>query len=148
MKSGNFRYEPLLKYKVFIEEEKMNELAKVAERLEMEEKRLFSLEEIRRHASEELSERQTRHIVPHEIFMYQTYLQHINIEIELQNKRVLEARSLYEENRESLIAATQDKKIIEKVKEKDMLKMIEAEKKAEKKVLDETGRNSYVRENC
>lgn len=79
----------------------MNELAKVAERLDLEEKRLFSLEEIRRHASEELSERHTRYTAPNEIFMYQTYLQHINIEIEIQNKRVLEARSLYEkiENR-------------------------------------------------
>ena len=148
MKPGDFRYEPLLKYKAFIEEEKMNELAEATQKLDMEEKRLFALEEIQRCAVEELTERQTGEAAPHEILMYQTYLYHINLEIETQRKRVLETQRLYDEKRAALIIATQDRKIVEKVKENDKAKMTEAEKRAEKKALDETGTSRYVRENC
>ncbi len=148
MKPGDFRYEPLLKYKAFIEEEKMYELAGATEKLDMEEKRLFSLEEIQRCAVEELIERQAVDVSPHEILMYQTYLYHIDLEIETQRMKVLETQRLYDEKRASLIIATQDRKIVEKVKENDKAKMMESEKRADKKALDETGTSRYVRENC
>lgn len=146
MKSSDFRYEPLLKYKAFIEEEKMNELAEATEKLDIEEKRLFALEEIQRCAVEELTKRQTRDTSPNEILMYQTYLYHFNLEIEAQRKKVQETQWLYDEKRTALIAATQDKKTIEKVKETDIAIIRDAEKRAEKKELDETGNSRYVRE--
>lgn len=146
MKPGDFRYEPLLKYKAFLEEEKMHELAEATEKLDIEEKRLFALEEIQRCAVEELTERQTRDTSPNEILMYQTYLYHINSEIDAQCKKVQETQCLYDEKRIALIAATQDKKTIEKVKETDIAIIRDAEKKAEKKALDETANSRYVRE--
>ncbi|MBI5192423.1 MAG: flagellar export protein FliJ [Nitrospirae bacterium] len=143
-----FRYESLLQYRVFVEESKMSELAEATEKLDIEEKRLFTLEEIRRQAYEELKQKQERNLAPHELVLYQMYLQQIKIEIESQQKRVMETQVLYDEKKESLIIATQEKKIIEKVKSKDKAIMRDAEKRAEKKVLDETGNIRYVRENC
>lgn len=143
-----FRYEALLKYRVFIEESKVSELAEATEKLNIEEQRLFTLEEIRRQAYEELNEKEERNITPHELIMYQMYLQQIKVEIESQQKRVFETQTLYDEKKGSLIIATQEKKIIEQVKAKDKAIMRDAEKRAEKKVLDETGNIRYVRENC
>lgn len=143
-----FRYESLLKYKAFIEETKMGELAEATAKLVMEEKKLFYMEEIRRQAFEELADKQTKDAVPHEILMYQTYLYHINIEIEKQQKMVMETQSLYDEKRELLIVATQDKKIIEQVKSQDRLIMMESAKRVEKKAMDEVGNSRYVRVNC
>lgn len=143
-----FRYEALLKYRVFIEESKVSELAEATEKLNIEEQRLFTLEEIRRQAYEELNEKEERNFAPHELVMYQMYLQQIKLEIESQQKRVFETQTLYDEKKGSLIIATQEKKIIEQVKAKDKAIMKDAEKRAEKKVLDETGNIRYVRENC
>lgn len=143
-----FRYESLLKYRVFVEESKMSELAEVTQKLNTEENRLFTLEEIRRQAYEELTEKQERNLSPHELVLYQMYLQQIKVEIETQQKKVSETQALYDEKKESLIIATQEKKIIEKVKLKDKAILRDAEKRAEKKALDETGNIRYVRENC
>lgn len=143
-----FRYEALLKYRVFIEESKVSELAEATEKLNIEEQRLFTLEEIRRQAYEELNEKEERNFAPHELVMYQMYLQQIKLEIESQQKRVFETQTLYDEKKGSLIIATQEKKIIEQVKAKDKAIMRDAEKRAEKKVLDETGNIRYVRGNC
>lgn len=143
-----FRYDSLLKYRVFVEESKMSELAEVTQKLNTEEKRLFTLEEIRRQAYEELTEKQERNLAPHELVLYQMYLQQIKVEIETQQKKVSETQALYDEKKESLIIATQEKKIIEKVKSKDKAILRDVEKRAEKKALDETGNIRYVRENC
>ncbi len=143
-----FRYESLLKFRVFVEESKMSDLAEATQKLNIEEKRLFTLEEIRRQAYEELKEKQERNLSPHELILYQMYLQQIKLEIETQQKRVFETQALYDGKKESLIIATQEKKIVEQVKAKDKAIMKEEEKRAEKKVLDETGNIRYVRENC
>lgn len=148
MKPRDFRFEPLLKYKAFIEETMKSELADIAEILGLEEKRLFALEEIWRRAVEELKERQTRQVPPHEIFMYHTYIAQISLDVESQRKRVAEVQKTYHAKRESLIGASQEKKIVEKVKEKDAREMSEEANRAEKKVMDEAAKNRYVRENC
>lgn len=148
MKQRNFRLEPLLKYRSFIEETVKNELADVTERLHIEEKRLIALEEIWRQAVEEFEERQSRQVAPFEIFMYHTYLDQLSREIETQRKRVTETQKVYEEKRESLIGASQERKIIEKVKEKEDQIITRKKNKADKKVLDETAKNRFLRKNC
>lgn len=148
MRPGDFRFEPLLKYKAFVEETMRNEFLDVAGRLDIEEERLFALEEIWRRAVEDLEHRQTMQVHPHEIFMYHTYLQQISLEIETQRKRVHETRKVYHEKRESLVDASQERKIVEKVKEKDARGIIEEAKREEKKLMDETAKNRYLRDNC
>ncbi len=148
MKPKNFRFESLLRYKTFVEETMREELSDLSALLDIEEKRLFGLEEIWGQAVEELRERQARHTPPHEILMYHTYLQQISFDIEAQRKRVIEAQKAYDEKRESLVRAAQERKIVEKVKEKDGKEIMEETNRAEKKVMDETAKNKYLRDNC
>ena len=148
MKPKNFRFESLLKYKAFIEEAIRHELSDVSEKMEAEEKRLSTLEGIWRQAVGELKERQMRHVPSQEILMYHTYLQQLSLEIGKQRERVIEIQRVYHEKRESLIGAAQERKIVEKVREKDKQQVNEAANRAEKKVMDETAKNRYVRENC
>ena len=148
MKPKNFRFGSLLKYKAFIEEAIRHELSDVSEKMEAEEKKLSTLEGIWGQTVGELKEKQTRHIPSHEILMYHTYLQHLSLEMGKQRERVIEIQKIYQEKRESLIGAAQERKIVEKVREKDKQQVNEAANRAEKKVMDETAKNRYVRENC
>ena len=148
MKPRDFRFKALLKYKAFIEDEMKQEFANVSERLDIEEKRLFALEEIWRQAIVGLEERQIKETPLHEIFMYHTYLQQLSLEMEGQRKRVLEAQKIYHEKREFLITASQERKIVEKVREKDAEGRVGQNNREDKKSMDETANNRYVRENC
>ena len=148
MKPDKFRFESLLKYRTFIEETMKTELSALAERLDMEEKELLTLKEIWKQAVEDLKERQARQVPSHEILMYHNYLHQISLEIEIQQKKVGEAKSAYNEKRELLVNAAQERKIVEKLREKDGLERKEKNSRAEKKAMDETAKNRFVRDNC
>lgn len=98
----------------------MYELAEVLEILEMEERKLFALEEICRQAIEELKERQERDVPPHEVFMYQSYLNQIMLDMEIQCRRVAEVALIYSDSELALINAAQVKRISEKVRDKEL----------------------------
>ncbi|HAS16908.1 MAG: flagellar export protein FliJ [Nitrospirae bacterium RIFCSPLOW2_12_42_9] len=148
MKPKEPRFTPLLKYKSFIEDTMRQEMLNEAEKLALEEKRIFALEEIWSQAVEELKERQTRKGDPNEILMYHTYLNHLSLDIDSQRKRVIEAMERFNEKREYLIEATKERKIVEKVVEKGKKGMLDDANREEKKVMNETAQNRYLRDNC
>jgi len=148
MKPKEPRFTPLLKYKSFIEDTMRQEMLNEAEKLALEEKRIFALEEIWSQAVEELKERQTRKGDPNEILMYHTYLNHLSLDIDSQRKRVIEAMERFNEKREYLIEATKERKIVEKVVEKGKKGMFDDANREEKKVMNETAQNRYLRDNC
>src|SRR3972149_4101397 len=135
MKPKEPRFTPLLKYKSFIEDTMRQEMLNEAEKLALEEKRIFALEEIWSQAVEELKERQTRKGDPNEILMYHTYLNHLSLDIDSQRKRVIEAMERFNEKREYLIEATKERKIVEKVVEKGKKGMLDDANREEKKVI-------------
>ena len=148
MKPKEPRFTPLLKYKSFIEDTMRQEMLNEAEKLALEEKRIFALEEIWSQAVEELKERQTRKGDPNEILMYHTYLNHLSLDIDSQRKRVIEAMERFNEKREYLIEATKERKIVEKVVEKGKKGMFDDANREEKKVMNETAQNRYLRDKC
>lgn len=148
MKPKKFRFESLLKYKAFIEETVRNELSDLEEILGIEEKKLSSLEESWIQAVEELKERHARHVPSHEVLMYHTYIQQVSVEIDKQRKRVAEVQKSYFEKREILLVAAQERKIVEKVMEKDAQGIMKDANRSEKKAMDETAKNRYLRDNC
>lgn len=147
MRHDSARYDSLLKYREFLEETMKYELAEVMEKLELEEKKLFALEEICRQAVEELKERQQREVPSHEIFMYHSYLHQITLDIEIQGRRVAEAAKKYNDRESALISASQDKRVVEKVRDKDLNSKKEHVKKEDKKTMNEIGSNRYTRNN-
>lgn len=149
MKKREFRFNPILNYRIFIEDLMKKELSEVTEILNTEEMRLFALEEIKRKAIEEFMERDIDGGEPihvHRILTYHTYLQEISSEIESQKKRVVEVQQMYEEKRDSLLHASMERKIMEKVREKDLKKLFEEERAREKKAIDEAARDLYLRD--
>jgi flagellar FliJ protein len=144
----SLRFDPLLKYREFLEEKMKYELADVVAILDLEEKRLFALEEIWRQAVEELKERQAREALPHEIFMYHTYLQQMTLDLEIQRRRVTEVTETYNESKEALISASQDKMVVEKVREREINDKIEQVNKNDKKTMNEISTNKFARDNC
>ena len=98
----------------------MHELAEVQEILEMEEKKLFAIEEICKQAVEELKERQEKELPPHEYFMYQSYLHQITLDMEIQRRRVAEAAKTCSDRRVALISASQGKRAAEKVRDREL----------------------------
>jgi len=144
----SLRFDPLLKYREFLEEKMKYELADVVAILDLEEKRLFALEEIWRQAVEELKERQAREVPPHEIFMYHTYLQQMTLDLEIQRRRVTEVTETYNESKEALISASQDKMVVEKVREREINDKIEQVNKNDKKTMNEISTNKFARDNC
>ncbi len=125
-----------------------HELAGAVEILDMEEKRLFALEEIWRQAVEELKERQSREVPSHEIFMYHSYLQQITLDMEIQRRRVNEVTETFNQRKDALISASQDKRIVEKVREKELHSKAEQFNKEDKKTMNEISTGKYVRDNC
>lgn len=147
MRHESARFDPLLKYREFLEETMKSELAEVMEILELEERKLFALEEICRQAVEELKERQEREVPSHEIFMYHSYLHQITIDMEIQRRRVAEVVKTYDDRESALISASQDKRIIEKVRDKELNSKKENVKNEDKKMMNEIGSNRYTRNN-
>ncbi len=147
MRHQSARFDPLLRYREFLEETMKHELAEVLEVLEMEERKLFALEEICRQAIEELKERQERTVPPHEIFMYHSYLQQITHDMEIQRRKVAEATKIYNDRESALISASQNKKVVEKVRDNELIRKKESVKKEDKKTMNEIGSNRYLRNN-
>lgn len=147
MRNRSGRFDPLLKYREFLEETMKYELAEVLEVLDLEERKLFAIEEICRKAIEELKERQAREVPSHEIFMYHSYLQQIGHDMEIQRRRVSEITKTYNEKKEALIGASQDKSVVEKVRDNELSCKKESMKKEDKKMMNEIGRNIFIRNN-
>ncbi len=145
MRHKSARFDPLLRYGEFQQETMKYELADVLEILDLEEKRLFALEEICRQAVEELKERQEREVPPHEIFMYHSYLQQIALDMEIQRTRVAEVTKTYTEKKTALISASQDKRVVEKVRDKELTCQREGVNKEDKKTMNEISNNRFMR---
>ena len=147
MRQKSVRFDPLLRYREFLEETMKHELAEVLVILDVEEKKLFALEEICRQAVEELNERQERSVPPHEIFMYHSYLQQIALDMDLQRRRVAEATKTYNDRKTVLISASQDKRVVEKIRDKELNCKKESVNKEDRKTMNEISSNRFIRNN-
>lgn len=147
MKQKSLRFDPLLRYREFLEETMKYELAEVLVILDLEEKKLFALEEISRQAAEELKKRQESAVPPHEIFMYHSYLQQIALDMDLQRRRVSEVAKTYHDRKTALISASQDKMVVEKIRDKELHCIKEGVNKEDKKTMNEISSNRFIRNN-
>src|SRR4030067_1620892 len=145
MRQKSARFDPLLRYREFQEETMKYELAEVLVILDVEEKKLFALEEICRQAIEELNERQERSVPPHEIFIYHPYLHQIALDMDLQRRRVAYATKIYNDRKTVLISASQDKRVVEKIRDKELNCKKESVNKEDRKTMNEISSNRFIR---
>ncbi|MCL4536495.1 MAG: flagellar export protein FliJ [Nitrospirae bacterium] len=110
--------ESLLNIKRWKEDEAKNRFAILLKELSVEEKRLYDLEEQYNSVSKKLECNTDELVNIDEIRKLNEYLEHLLIRIHQQKKVIADKEKQVEESRRSLVEASKEKKIFEKLDEK------------------------------
>ena len=140
-----FNLQVLLDYRKRIEEGFQIELSLIQRELENARQELLSSQQEKTHYEEELAERESREVNLHESILYRDYLRGIRKKIEEQRDRVATIKIKFDKKQEELLAATKNRKVLEKVKEKHAKEFIQELEKKERAFVDEVGIRRYQR---
>ena len=140
-----FNLQVLLDYRKRIEEGFQIELSLIQRELENARQELLSSQQEKTHYEEELAERESREVNLHESILYRDYLRGIRKKIEEQRGRVATIKIKFDKKQEELLAATKNRKVLEKVKEKHAKEFIQELEKKERAFVDEVGIRRYQR---
>ena len=140
-----FKLQVLLDYRKRIEEGLQIELSLIQRELENARQALLSSQQEKTHYEEELAEREAREVNLQESILYRDYLRGIRKKIQEQRDRVASIKIKFDKKQEELLAATKNRKVLEKVKEKHAKEFIEELQKKERAFDDEVGIRRYQR---
>ena len=140
-----FNLQVLLDYRKRIEEGFQIELSLIQRELENARQALLSSQQEKTHYEEELAERESREVNLHESILYRDYLRGIRKKIEEQRDRVATIKIKFDKKQEELLAATKNRKVLEKVKEKHAKEFMQDLEKKERAFVDEVGIRRYQR---
>lgn len=133
MNNYKFSMEKILNLRESQEKEKMEKMAFVQNELLMQNKELEDL----LHAEKLAREEQKKVTNISDLKYKSMYCSKIKKDIQIQDKKIEKIRTKLDKKREDLISAQKDRKIMEKLKEKDKLKYITRIRQEEQKELDE-----------
>jgi len=131
-----FKLQSVLNLKKQNEDSKKNELGKAIQRLEAEKQKLAALEDTLENIVKEFNEK-TKKATVHELIEYNEYLSLLNSRIKVQKENVKNAALNVDKVREELIFAVKERKILDKLKEKQHEEFLTEQKKLEQKTNDE-----------
>jgi flagellar FliJ protein len=131
-----FRLEAVLNVKRQQEENIKNELGKAMQRLEAEKQKLSRLERSKEEIIAEFNNKAKKTTV-HKLIEFNAYLSLLKSNISRQKERVNKAELDVDKIREELVKAVQERKILEKLKEKKHDEYLIEQKKLEQKTNDE-----------
>jgi len=137
MAAYRFKLQKLLDFRTNIEEEKKNQLGLALKRLEQEKARLSELKARQREMDKVYKEKTSQGIAVNELKLLMNYIDYYKRGIKEQRTRIKMAEDYASACREELIKATQEKKMIEKLKEIDYSKYLYEEQKKEEKFIDD-----------
>jgi len=132
-----FRLQKLLDYKTKVEEEKKNKLGSAVKRLEKEKRKMAELKKEFSDMQSLFQEKTSQGMAVNELKILANYIDYYKRGIKAQKVRIKMAEDYLSACREELIAATREKKMIEKIKEKDYSKYLYEEQKKEEKLVDD-----------
>lgn len=136
-------FEPVLKHRKRVEENLQRELSALEKSLADEKRKLLGYKSRIGEISAELKQAQKKGSPVSDISLYLSFIQQLSRDITAQEKNVFEAITHMELKRRDLIEATQRKKALEKLKEKQMSAQKQALQKKEQAFLDETGIHQF-----
>jgi len=136
-------FEPVLKHRKRVEENLQRELSALEKSLADEKHKLLGYKSRIGEISAELKQAQKEGSPVSDISLYLSFIQQLSRDITAQEKKVFEAITHMELKRRDLIEATQRKKALEKLKEKQMSAQKQALQKKEQAFLDETGIHQF-----
>jgi flagellar export protein FliJ len=137
-----FRFETLLAARRHAEEALQKELADARRALAVEQAVLRDKKNMRRACLKNLRRKQGQRFRSPEIHLYGPYLQRLERDIDIQQKRVAGAERHVNQKRLILMDVLKKRKILEKLKERDQKAYLETLAVRERKFIDEAaGRN-------
>jgi len=134
-----YSLESILKQRKFIEDKLQKKMAVLNKELGDEEIRLNMENKVREQCLEELKQKQERNISMSELLLYTKFIRKITVAINKQEVIVLRAKKKVDQNRENMVDAMKNRKIIEKLKEKDWKNYSRMSSKRDQEFLNEVG---------
>jgi flagellar FliJ protein len=134
-----FRFAPLLRYRKRILDRLSLELAELHRRLLEREAEMNDLE--RRHSSctADLATRVTGTIDPEQVLMYHNYLNLLSSRMQTVREEMARLNGEVQHKTNAVIAASKNKKIVERIRERDLIEFNTLLADTERKILDEVG---------
>lgn len=137
MAGFKFRLEKILEHREILENIKKGEFGKIQAKLQFEVDELARLFEVRKTLAKDKELESVNSTTMSELQKYNKYMENLKITIELQEEKIEAIKLEVEKVREALIQSTKDKKIIEKLKQRDYEEYLYEEKKEEEKITDQ-----------
>jgi flagellar protein FliJ len=120
MAGFNFKLETVLQHRRRIEEDCQRNLAAALADLAIEKRGLAGIEKSRDQGREEFQQKLKSNMTASEMLLYQRYLARLAFDIADQKRLVAAAAQLFEKRRTELVAALKKRKVLDKLKEKQM----------------------------
>ena len=148
MKAYKYRFENVLKSKKIIVDQLASKTARAQKILMLETGTLDDLKQLERRCVEDLSLQQTGNIDPGETWRCLEYLRLLGEAIDEQSNALREIARRVEMLRNMLVEAQKEKKVFEKLDEKDREEFYKSFLKKEQALLDEVGVNTFALRNA
>ena len=140
-----FNLQVLLDYRKRIEEGLQLECSQIQKELESQRQELLSCQQEKVRYEEELAEKESREVNLQESVLYRDYLRGMRKKIEELRNRVATKKVELDKKQGQLLAATKNRKVLEKVKEKHAKAFMHELEKRERTFVDEVGIRRYHR---
>ena len=137
-----FRFQSILEYRKNLEEEIQQEFLTGRKKLSQEEKKLFDIRDQITDLHRKFQKKLQENMHPAEIKLHQKYLQAMVKAENNQKGKIRELELSLEKKRLELLQAIQEKKIMEKLKEKAISKWQKEQLRENQKILDEKASNT------
>lgn len=136
-----FRFAALLRYRKRVVDRLSLELADLRRRLLEREAEMFHLETRLSACTADLAKRIAGRVEPELIIMYHNYMHILGGSIELVQQEIAHLRGQVHDKTKQVVAASKDKKIVEKIRKRDMVAFSKLLEETDRKILDEVGAN-------
>ncbi len=120
-----------------IEEDCQRKLAAALGDLSTERRSLAGVEKSRDLARAELEKKLKSNLTASEMLLYQRYFDQLAFDVAAQKRKVAAAAQLFEKRRTALVAAFKKRKVLDKLKEKQMSAAVKKELKQEQDFMNE-----------
>ncbi|MGB5620430.1 MAG: flagellar export protein FliJ [Desulfobacterales bacterium] len=141
----NFRLETILQHRRRIEEDCQRKLAAALADLAEEKRGLARIEATRDRYREELQQKLKNNMTASEMLLFQRYLDQLAVGIADQKTKVAVAAQLFEKSRTELVAALKKRKVLDKLKEKQIAVAAKKELKQEQDFMNEVAVTRHAR---
>ena len=138
-----FKLEAVLNHRRHREEAARKRYADAVRQLRQQQEQLTDIQMTRQKCRQDLRGQQRSGVAATQIIMYMHYLARLDTEIQAQDKVVQTHRREKEKQRQALLAALKDRKVIEKLKEHHLSQLEVEEREREQKLLNDVAITRY-----